>query len=103
MNTIHYKILASENTPRFGKPDPEEPRFAIIVENMWTEFETPTSEKIKDYLNSHPNPFKGLYKLKLDEYTDEIVFKLYDQNEQYKNLGEALANVIEVLNQVEYN
>lgn len=103
MNTIHYTITASENTPRFGKPAPEEPRFSITVENNWTAFETPTSEKIKDYLDTHPNPFKGLYKLRLDEYTDEIEFKLYDQNGQYKNLGEALANVIEVLNKVEYN
>ena len=103
MNTIHYTISASENTPSFGKPEPKEPRFAISVANEWTEFETPTSKKIKAYLKSHQNPFKCLYKLSLDDDTDEIEIKLYDQNEQYKNLGEALANVIEVLNKVEYN
>lgn len=102
MNTIHYNISASENTPRFGKPEPTDPRFSITVGNKWRAFKTPTSEKIKDYLNNHPNPFKGLYKLRIDKYTDEIEIKLYDQNGQYKNLGEALVNVIEVLNKVEY-
>lgn len=47
MNTIHYTITASENTPRFGKPEPEEPRFAISVENNWTEFELPLPKKLK--------------------------------------------------------
>ena len=47
MNTIHYTISASENTPRFGKPEPTEPRFSITVANEWTEFETPVNKRIK--------------------------------------------------------